>query len=104
MGEWVTGAAINILGSISINFGTNLLKLGHNQVNMPHSLTYSIRQTAQLRASYKCHVKLHSYALRINVMSHELSAFRVVRIRCRGKLRNTESVRVYESYSLDQLF
>jgi hypothetical protein len=31
MGEWVTGAAINVVGSISINFGTNLLKLGHNQ-------------------------------------------------------------------------
>lgn len=27
----MTGAAINIVGSISINFGTNLLKLGHNQ-------------------------------------------------------------------------
>lgn len=32
MGEWITGAAINVVGSISINFGTNLLKLGHNQV------------------------------------------------------------------------
>jgi len=32
MGEWKTGAAINVLGSVSINFGTNLLKLGHNQV------------------------------------------------------------------------
>jgi hypothetical protein len=32
MGEWITGAAINVLGSVSINFGTNLLKLGHNQV------------------------------------------------------------------------
>jgi hypothetical protein len=31
MGEWKTGAAINVLGSVSINFGTNLLKLGHNQ-------------------------------------------------------------------------
>ncbi|CAK9875437.1 unnamed protein product [Sphagnum jensenii] len=31
MGEWITGAAINVLGSVSINFGTNLLKLGHNQ-------------------------------------------------------------------------
>lgn len=31
MGEWITGAAINVVGSISINFGTNLLKLGHNQ-------------------------------------------------------------------------
>ncbi|KAG6555611.1 hypothetical protein Mapa_002846 [Marchantia paleacea] len=31
MGDWVTGAAINIIGSIGINFGTNLLKLGHNQ-------------------------------------------------------------------------
>uniref|UniRef100_A0A0D6QXR1 Probable magnesium transporter n=1 Tax=Araucaria cunninghamii TaxID=56994 RepID=A0A0D6QXR1_ARACU len=31
MGEWITGAVINLLGSIGINFGTNLLKLGHNQ-------------------------------------------------------------------------
>ncbi|KAF8390779.1 hypothetical protein HHK36_025307 [Tetracentron sinense] len=31
MGEWVIGAFINLLGSIAINFGTNLLKLGHNQ-------------------------------------------------------------------------
>lgn len=32
MGEWVIGALINIVGSIAINFGTNLLKLGHDQV------------------------------------------------------------------------
>lgn len=32
MGEWVVGALINIVGSIAINFGTNLLKLGHDQV------------------------------------------------------------------------
>nr|GMC55624.1 probable magnesium transporter NIPA8 isoform X1 [Ipomoea batatas] len=31
MGEWVIGAFINLLGSIIINFGTNLLKLGHDQ-------------------------------------------------------------------------
>ncbi|XP_057982908.1 probable magnesium transporter NIPA8 [Malania oleifera] len=31
MGEWVVGAFINLFGSIAINFGTNLLKLGHNQ-------------------------------------------------------------------------
>ncbi|OAY84969.1 putative magnesium transporter NIPA8 [Ananas comosus] len=31
MGEWVIGALINIVGSIAINFGTNLLKLGHDQ-------------------------------------------------------------------------
>ncbi|KAF9618087.1 hypothetical protein IFM89_000038 [Coptis chinensis] len=31
MGEWVIGACINLIGSIAINFGTNLLKLGHNQ-------------------------------------------------------------------------
>ncbi|KAJ4960121.1 hypothetical protein NE237_020031 [Protea cynaroides] len=31
MGEWVVGAFINIFGSIAINFGTNLLKLGHDQ-------------------------------------------------------------------------
>ncbi|RWR86902.1 putative magnesium transporter NIPA8 [Cinnamomum micranthum f. kanehirae] len=31
MREWVIGAFINIFGSIAINFGTNLLKLGHNQ-------------------------------------------------------------------------
>lgn len=34
MGEWITGAAINVVGSVSINFGTNLLKLGHNQVTV----------------------------------------------------------------------
>lgn len=32
MGEWVIGAFINIVGSIAINFGTNLLKLGHDEV------------------------------------------------------------------------
>uniref|UniRef100_A0A2P2M6L9 Probable magnesium transporter n=2 Tax=Rhizophora mucronata TaxID=61149 RepID=A0A2P2M6L9_RHIMU len=31
MGEWVIGAFINLVGSIAINFGTNLLKLGHNE-------------------------------------------------------------------------
>ncbi|KAB5527520.1 hypothetical protein DKX38_021367 [Salix brachista] len=31
MGEWVIGAFINLFGSIAINFGTNLLKLGHNE-------------------------------------------------------------------------
>ncbi|KAK9117750.1 hypothetical protein Sjap_016697 [Stephania japonica] len=31
MGEWVIGAIINLIGSIAINFGTNLLKLGHDQ-------------------------------------------------------------------------
>ncbi|WOL12601.1 putative magnesium transporter NIPA8 [Canna indica] len=31
MGEWVVGAFINIIGSIAINFGTNLLKLGHDE-------------------------------------------------------------------------
>ncbi|GMH24430.1 hypothetical protein Nepgr_026273 [Nepenthes gracilis] len=31
MGEWVTGAFINLFGSIAINFGTNLLKLGHTE-------------------------------------------------------------------------
>ncbi|RVX06909.1 putative magnesium transporter NIPA8 [Vitis vinifera] len=31
MGEWVVGAIINVFGSIAINFGTNLLKLGHNE-------------------------------------------------------------------------
>lgn len=32
MREWIIGAFINILGSIAINFGTNLLKLGHDEV------------------------------------------------------------------------
>ncbi|KAL5700532.1 hypothetical protein ACHQM5_025961 [Ranunculus cassubicifolius] len=31
MGEWVIGAIINLVGSIAINFGTNLLKLGHTE-------------------------------------------------------------------------
>ncbi|KAK8938945.1 hypothetical protein KSP39_PZI011386 [Platanthera zijinensis] len=31
MGQWVIGAIINLVGSVTINFGTNLLKLGHDQ-------------------------------------------------------------------------
>ncbi|MQM19144.1 hypothetical protein Taro_052144 [Colocasia esculenta] len=31
MGEWIIGAFINLIGSVAINFGTNLLKLGHDQ-------------------------------------------------------------------------
>ncbi|KAB1200613.1 NIPA-like protein 3 [Morella rubra] len=31
MREWIIGAFINLFGSIAINFGTNLLKLGHNE-------------------------------------------------------------------------
>ncbi|CAA0824592.1 Probable magnesium transporter NIPA8 [Striga hermonthica] len=31
MGEWVIGAFINLFGSVAINFGTNLLKLGHDE-------------------------------------------------------------------------
>ncbi|KAM3358460.1 putative magnesium transporter NIPA8 [Capsicum galapagoense] len=31
MVDWVIGALINLLGSIFINFGTNLLKLGHDE-------------------------------------------------------------------------
>ncbi|AQK52785.1 putative magnesium transporter NIPA8 [Zea mays] len=31
MGDWIIGALINIVGSVGINFGTNLLKLGHDQ-------------------------------------------------------------------------
>ncbi|CAI0559810.1 unnamed protein product [Linum tenue] len=31
MGEWIVGAVINLFGSIAINFGTNLLKVGHNE-------------------------------------------------------------------------
>ncbi|GMH25645.1 hypothetical protein Nepgr_027488 [Nepenthes gracilis] len=31
MGDWVIGAFINLCGSITINFGTNLLKLGHTE-------------------------------------------------------------------------
>ncbi|OEL28186.1 putative magnesium transporter NIPA8 [Dichanthelium oligosanthes] len=34
MGDWVIGALINIVGSVAINFGTNLLKLGHDQVDI----------------------------------------------------------------------
>ncbi|WMV10889.1 hypothetical protein MTR67_004274 [Solanum verrucosum] len=33
MGDWVIGALINLLGSIFINFGTNLLKLAHDERN-----------------------------------------------------------------------
>ncbi|KAL2455899.1 putative magnesium transporter NIPA8 [Forsythia ovata] len=31
MGEWIIGAFINFFGSVAINFGTNLLKLGHDE-------------------------------------------------------------------------
>ncbi|GAB4848601.1 hypothetical protein Ancab_003307 [Ancistrocladus abbreviatus] len=31
MGQWVIGAFINLFGSIAINFGTNLLKMGHTE-------------------------------------------------------------------------
>lgn len=31
MGDWIIGAFINLIGSIAINFGTNLLKLGHDE-------------------------------------------------------------------------
>ncbi|KAI4984001.1 hypothetical protein ZWY2020_040791 [Hordeum vulgare] len=31
MADWIIGALINIVGSVAINFGTNLLKLGHDQ-------------------------------------------------------------------------
>ncbi|GAB4847390.1 hypothetical protein Ancab_026448 [Ancistrocladus abbreviatus] len=31
MGQWLIGAFINLFGSIAINFGTNLLKLGHTE-------------------------------------------------------------------------
>lgn len=41
MGDWVIGALINIVGSVAINFGTNLLKLGHDQVHMT-SLNWTI--------------------------------------------------------------
>ncbi|TMX02256.1 hypothetical protein EJD97_022233 [Solanum chilense] len=34
MGDWVIGALINLLGSIFINFGTNLLKLAHDERNL----------------------------------------------------------------------
>ncbi|KAL6652822.1 hypothetical protein ACP70R_011747 [Stipagrostis hirtigluma subsp. patula] len=31
MSDWVIGALVNVVGSVTINFGTNLLKLGHDQ-------------------------------------------------------------------------
>lgn len=41
MEDWIIGALINIIGSIAINFGTNLLKLGHDQVLLcPSLLSY----------------------------------------------------------------
>lgn len=43
MGEWVIGAFINIFGSVAINFGTNLLKLGHNEVCiLPQALLFGL--------------------------------------------------------------
>ena len=42
MGDWVIGALINIVGSVAINFGTNLLKLGHDQVGITQLLVIYI--------------------------------------------------------------
>ncbi|CAI9758517.1 unnamed protein product [Fraxinus pennsylvanica] len=39
MGEWIVGAFINFFGSIAINFGTNLLKLGHDERERHSMLT-----------------------------------------------------------------
>ncbi|OIT03210.1 putative magnesium transporter nipa8 [Nicotiana attenuata] len=41
MGEWVIAAIINLLGSIIINFGTNLLKLGHHE-RKKHSMNVKV--------------------------------------------------------------
>jgi len=30
-GWWIIGAAMTLIGSIMINFGTNMMKLGHNK-------------------------------------------------------------------------
>ncbi|KAI4367315.1 hypothetical protein MLD38_023066 [Melastoma candidum] len=38
MGDWIIGAFINLIGSIAINIGTNLLKLGHNERNSMHDI------------------------------------------------------------------
>lgn len=38
MSDWVIGALINLLGSIFINFGTNLLKLAHDERNLRHRM------------------------------------------------------------------
>lgn len=47
MGEWVVGAIINLIGSIAINFGTNLLKLGHNQ-REKHSVLENVGSSSKL--------------------------------------------------------
>ncbi|KAH7438331.1 hypothetical protein KP509_04G010400 [Ceratopteris richardii] len=50
MKEWIRGAAINMIGSIGINFGTNLLKLAHNQ---KERLTLSEAAAGDKHASHK---------------------------------------------------
>nr|CAD1836690.1 unnamed protein product [Ananas comosus var. bracteatus] len=47
MGEWVIGAGINIIGSITINFGTNLLKLGHDQ-RESHSIPCNVEDDGKI--------------------------------------------------------
>ncbi|XP_076923442.1 putative magnesium transporter NIPA8 isoform X2 [Bidens hawaiensis] len=49
MGDWVIGAFINLFGSIAINFGTNLLKLGHDERERHSILGEGINKKTILR-------------------------------------------------------
>ncbi|WCJ24292.1 hypothetical protein M5689_006264 [Euphorbia peplus] len=59
MGDWIIGAFINLFGSIAINFGTNLLKLGHTE-----------RERDLNGASGKSHLKpiIHFQSWRIGIL------------------------------------
>ncbi|KAG0461284.1 hypothetical protein HPP92_021581 [Vanilla planifolia] len=62
MGQWVIGAIINLIGSIAINFGINLLKLGHDQREKLSELRYD-------GANRKLHMKhvIHFQTWRVGI-------------------------------------
>ncbi|KAL9259866.1 putative magnesium transporter NIPA8 [Drosera capensis] len=72
MGEWVVGAFINLYGSIAINFGTNLLKLGHTETGyVVWSELFAIYTPGQLAEKY-CNIAflLYCFALILIVAVH----------------------------------
>lgn len=80
MGEWITGAAINVVGSICINFGTNLLKLGHNQrerqaldTDDSEDKTFSKKSVTQYQ-SWRIGVAIFSFGNILNFISFGYAA------------------------------
>uniref|UniRef100_A0A383W012 Magnesium transporter n=1 Tax=Tetradesmus obliquus TaxID=3088 RepID=A0A383W012_TETOB len=50
MGAWLLGVGINLVGSILINLGTNVMKLGHNKrAALPEPLTGSKKAVSKIR-------------------------------------------------------